>query len=139
METCQLQKDIPVICVTAVSFPEGIMGAFQKLNALLPSTTGRTMYGISYMGTDGKIVYKAAASELQSGEATSSCCESYLIKKGDYISERINDFMKDTSVIGKTFQAMLDDPRIDRNGACIEWYINPKDVICMVRLQENTK
>ena len=136
METFQLNKDIPVICITASSFPDGIMDAFHQLHQLLGTAEGRTFYGISYMGEGGKIVYKAAAEELKDNEAAILGCESYLIKKGTYISHQINDFMKNVTAISNTFQSMLVDPRIDRNGACIEWYLNEKDVICMVRLQD---
>lgn len=136
METFHLNKDISVICVTASSFPDGIMPAFQQLHGLLVPPGRRTFYGISYMGQDGKIVYKAAAEEQQEGEAASLGCESYLIKKGTYLSRQINDFRNTVSLIGETFQSMLADPRIDKTGACVEWYLNEKDVICMVRLKD---
>ena len=48
----------------------------------------------------------------------------------------IQDYMKDTSAIGDAFQELLANPRIDPNGACIEWYINNDIVKCMVRLAD---
>jgi hypothetical protein len=44
--------------------------------------------------------------------------------------------MKDIPAIGNTFQELLETPGIDPNGYCVEWYINDKDVICMIRLAE---
>lgn len=42
--------------------------------------------------------------------------------------------MKDISSIDKSFKTLLTDPRIDPEGYCVEWYLNAKDVQCMVRL-----
>ncbi|MBS1773813.1 MAG: transcriptional regulator [Bacteroidetes bacterium] len=132
MEQVILNKDISVLCVTAESFPMGIGKAFKTLEEKV-DTIGRMFYGISRPDRN-TIVYKAAV-EAKEGEQMEGC-EVFIIKKGTYIAHTILDWKKDESSIGKAFQSLLQDTRIDPNGACVEQYLNGKDVICMVRLDD---
>jgi len=130
-----LNSDINVLCVKASSFPDGIMAAFDKLNSLIQSSAPRRVFGISYGDGDKNIIYKAAAEENSTDEAARLGCERFSIKKGEYISEHIEDFMKNIPAIGQAFREMCSDKRIDSNGYCIEMYLkNNKDVLCMVKL-----
>jgi len=130
-----LNEDINVLCVTASSFPDGITAAFDKLNALINSPGPRKIFGISYGDGDKNITYKAAAEEKSADEAARLGCERFTIKKGEYISEYIEDFMKNIPAIGQAFQQMIRDKRIDSNGYCVEMYLNNnKDVLCMAKL-----
>lgn len=135
MEKFNLEKDIKVFYVTAKSFPDGIMEAFQILNSKLSANEKRNFFGISYQNEKGEIIYKAAAEELQEGEAEKSGCETFIIKKGIYISIEIKNFMSEIPSIGKAFKELISYPDIDPQGACVEWYLNQKDVRCMVRLK----
>jgi len=138
MESIFLEKGIKIFYVTATSFPEGIQGAYQKLHSLIGSPTGRKFFGISYPEMPSKIIYKAAVEESYPGEGEKLGCETFVIKKGQYISIYIKDFMKDIPKIGQSFQELLADERIDPKGCCVEEYINDKDVRCMVRLKDNS-
>ena len=130
-----LNADINVLCVTASSFPDGIMAAFDKLNSLIQSPTPRRIFGISSGDGNKNIIYKAAAEENSADEAARLGCERFTIEKGEYISEHIEDFMKHIPAMGQAFQEMCGDSRIDSNGYCIEMYLNNnKDVLCMVKL-----
>jgi len=134
MEKYLLKDDIKVFYVTALSFPDGIMEAYEKLKAMLPSAEERKFYGISYP-QNGKIVYKAAVQETYDGEAEKYGCETFVIPHGEYISELLHDWKKNERVIGETFQKLLAQPDIDKkNGFCVEEYLNEKDVRCMVGL-----
>jgi|ERR1044072_2898962 hypothetical protein len=133
MEKFTLEKDIRVFCVTAKSFPDGIMDAFKKLQALVPGD--RKYFGLS-RPENGSIVYKAAVEEKEPGEAEKLNCEPFIIRKGNYLSKTITDYMKNTPAIGETFQEMIKQPDIDPNGYCVESYFNEKDVCCMVRLKD---
>ncbi|SFD49014.1 hypothetical protein SAMN05518672_102155 [Chitinophaga sp. CF118] len=135
MENFILKDDINVMCVTADSFPAGILPAFEKLHSLVPDYSTRKQFGISRPDKSRKIIYKAGVEELSGGEAERLHLEKFVLKKGNYISIDIIDFMKDVPAIGKTFEQLLADPRIDPEGACVEWYLNEKDVKCMVRIQ----
>lgn len=117
-----------------VFFPEGILAAHEKLHDLLSTSEDRNFYGISCPNEEGAIVYKAAAEQLHDDEAKQLKCETFIIKKGDYISYTIRDFHKDMGSIGKAFHELLADSRIVAEGCCVEVYLNQDDVQCMIRL-----
>jgi hypothetical protein len=135
MENYTLSEDINIICVTADSFPDGILPAFEKLHQLVPGK--RKSYGISRPDKNRTIIYKAGAEELSAGEAEKLHLEKFVLKKGNYISIDIPDFMNNIPAIGKAFEQLLADPRIDPEGACIEWYFNEKDVKSMIRITQS--
>lgn len=136
METYTLEKDITVACLRADSFPAGVEAAHTKLHAMLPALEQRTAYGISYSdGKDG-IIYKAAVSQLREGEAATYGLETFVIRKGEYMSELLLNFCEDMSHVGETFQALLALPELDPQGYCLELYLNDKDMRCMVPLKK---
>ena len=135
METITIDKDIKVFYITAKSFPEGIMEAHEKLHALVPFSTARRYFGIS-RPENGPIVYRAAAEEIQPGEAEKFNCDTLILEKGQYTCATINDYASDVQNIGETFNKLLSQPGIDPNGYCVEWYFTEKDVKCMVRLDQ---
>ena len=136
METITLDNDIKVFYITAKSFPDGIMDAHKKLHALVPFSTDRKYFGISRPEKNGVIVYKAAAEEINQGEAEKLNCETLVLKKGKYICLTITDYMKDIQSIDKSFKKLLSYPDLDPKGYCVEWYLTDKDVKCMIRLKE---
>jgi predicted transcriptional regulator YdeE len=137
MEKITIGQDSTLMCVTATSFPEGVLAAHQQLHSLIPFSTQRKYYGISYGGANGTIIYKAAAEELTAGEAEEKKLETYLLRKGEYNSILIKNYMDDIPAIGKAFTKLLASPDLDPNGCCVEWYLNDKDVQCMVQLTDN--
>lgn len=136
METIKLDNDITVMYINASSFPDGVMAAHQKLHALIPYSTERKYFGLSRPEGGGGIIYKAAAQVLQSGEAEKLNLETIVVKKGNYISATLHNYMQDPPAIGTTFQQMINRPDIDPEGYCVEWYLSDKDVQCMVRLKD---
>jgi len=132
MNIYNIKSDIKVLCITADSFPEGIGASHQKLHSLLPKTNGRNFFGISRPNRDGVIIYKAAVEESYTGEAEKYGCETFVIKKGNYISETLVDWRKDEAIVGMTFQKLLRDPRIDKNGYCLEIYSGETEMMCLV-------
>jgi len=135
MDIYHLDNDIQVFCKTAISFPGGILEAHQSLHKLVSFSPQRQYYGISWMDKNGDIIYKAAAAELTPGELSKHNLEIFTIRKGDYIYIDIKNFMENVSAIGEAFTQLKSDERIDSQGAAVEWYINDKDVRCMIRLQ----
>ncbi|MCL6099494.1 MAG: DinB family protein [Bacteroidetes bacterium] len=134
MEKYRLDSDIKVICVTADSFPSGILGAYNTLHSILPSDNGRNFFGISSPNKKGDIIYKAAVEESFVGEAEKLGCDTFVIKKGEYISIPIHNFISDVLSIDRAFKNLIADPGIDPNGVCVEMYTGRDDVRCMVRL-----
>ena len=129
-----IKEDIKVLCITASSFPEGVQLAHKKLHSAFLPLERRTFYGISYPDKNGNIIYKAAADQLHEGEAEQLKLETFIIRKGNYISEVLNDWRKDEMSVGKTFRNLLSDPRIDKKGYCLEIYLNENDMRCLVPL-----
>ncbi len=134
METFVFENDIKVYCLTAKSFPEGIAEVYDTLHTLYPPGNGRTYFGISYPDGKGSLIYKAAVSLNDNDTPPTAPFEPFTIKKGTYLSQDIKNFMDDVQSIGSLFQQMIKDPRIDPNGYCLEMYLNPTDVRCMVKL-----
>lgn len=134
METIFINEDIPVFYVTASSFPDGVLAAHQTLHALIPYSESRRYFGLSRPENNGGIVYRAAAEELNDGEAGQLKLETITIKKGRYVSLLVKDFMKDISSIEKAFNQLLTYPGLDPQGYCVELYLSQKDVQCMIRL-----
>ncbi|MEO6166207.1 MAG: hypothetical protein ABIO46_02995 [Chitinophagales bacterium] len=134
MEEYFLKKDITVMCVTASSFPEGVMAAHEELHSVFGSSGNRRFFGISHPDESGNILYKAAAEQLNEAEAIESGYEIFTIKKGTYYTEFIPNFCDDVQIIGKTFQALLKHPRLYPQGYCLEIYESDTDVRCLVPL-----
>jgi hypothetical protein len=137
IENFVLNSDVKVFCVTAKSFPNGIVEAFKTLENLDPSICERPFYGISFQDDEGKIVYKAAVAEEFEGEGSGYGCETFVISKGEYLAITLFDFMEKIDVIPKAFQKLLADPRLDHNFPCVEWYKSSKEVMCMVRMHQS--
>lgn len=137
MDTIVLDKDIKVFYVTAKSFPQGIGEAVNKLHSLFPFATERKIFGISRPENNSGIVYRAAAEEMSEGEAEKLNCETLVIPKGKYVALTVNDFRKDFMSIDRAFKQLLDQPNLDPEGYCIEWYASDKEAVtCMIRLCE---
>jgi hypothetical protein len=134
MEKYKIEQDIKLIYVQADSFPPGVGGAFKKLNELIGQNKSRLLYGISFPDGAGHLVYRAAVEETSAGEAEKTGCPVFVVRKGDYISAYLSDWKKDEKIIGHTFQELLRDPHIDKQGYCLEIYPNEKDVLCLVPL-----
>lgn len=142
MEKFILDKDVHLFCVKATSFPDGIMPAHSKLASICDPNKNRNHFGVSYW-YDNDNLYLAAAEYSKDLENIPDGCETYTLKKGNYISIHISDFAKDISQIGQAFEQLLNYPNIDENGCCAECYLpegrsieNAKDVRCMVRLAD---
>ena len=123
--------------VQADSFPNGVKAAFDKLQEHTGGDNFNELFGISYMGRDGKIIYKAAAPETFEGEAAKKGLSTFTIRKGTYHCHTIHDWQQHMDQFGNVFQQLLQHPDLDPEGACIEWYHGTEAVLCMVPLRES--
>jgi len=136
MEKYQLNDDIKIICNKAKTFPNGVMEAFTTLESSVPEMEKRTIYGISKLDEKRLIIYKAAVTELHDGEAESLGFEAFTVRKGTYMTETIMDWQNNMQAFGPTFQKLLDNPKLDWDSPCVEWYKSDDEVMCMVRILE---
>jgi hypothetical protein len=121
--------------ISAISFPDDILNAHQELHTMVTEKKGRDYFGISFSDSSGKIQYKAAVTQNYDGEAAALGLKTYLLKKGIYNYITVPNYKDDIVAIEKAFKILLLNPKIDPNGACVEWYFNDNDVKCMVRNQ----
>jgi hypothetical protein len=133
METIVLDRDMWVMYVKANSFPDDIAGAHQRLHAIVPFSANRKYFGISRPEND-VIVYLAAAEMGRTGEEEEYGLNALRLNKGRYLCITVHDYMKDLLGIGKAFQQLLQQPGLDPQGYCVEWYMDDKGVTCMIRL-----
>jgi predicted transcriptional regulator YdeE len=119
METYFLKDNIKLICVNAISFPDGITDAFDRLHEVIGAAHGRKIYGISHGTENGKTIYKAAVEQLNDHEAAELKLEEFVVKSGEYVGARIINYPDHLESIGKTFEKLLANPRLDPNGCCV--------------------
>ena len=136
MEKYIVKEDVTIFCVTARSFPGGIIEAFKALEKLHPSICERPFYGISYEKEPGRVIYKAAVAETYDGEGKKYGCEIFVITNGEYLTETIFDFMKNIDSIPAAFQKLTSDPRFDKNFPRVEWYKSSKEIMCMIKIKQ---
>lgn len=130
MTTINLPNNIPLIIKEVPEFPDGIKAAFDEL---YEKFQGREYYGLSHMGANGNIIYKAAAEEQSAGEAAGSGYREDTILKGDYIAEEIVDWMSRTHLMKEAFDRLMKNERFDDTHDCVEWYQSDDKMLCMVR------
>ncbi len=136
MELYQVKQDVKVICVEAASFPKGIKEAFDKLNSIIPDMAGRHVFGIS-KPQNGVIRYRAAASELSTGEGTALGYPTFTIPAGTYLGETLMDWQQNEMMIMSIFNRLVADKRLDGSAHCIEWYKSDTELLCMVLMRND--
>jgi hypothetical protein len=137
MNTQAIENDIHVLYVTADSFPDGILSAYERLHTHIPFSPERKFYGLSRIENGRGIVYKAAVEMKDPSEPKRFDLETMTIARGKYLTETVLNFKDDIPKIGMTFEKLLRHPDLDPEGYCVEWYLpNDKDVVCMVRLKQ---
>ena len=132
MEPYYITHDIRLLCFPASTFPDGVMDAFKKLHSKVPNQNGRRLFGISWPDGKGSMVYKAAIEEIFPGETEELGAETYTLKKGEYLSLVVHNFMDDIPSIGKAFQTLVDAPGVHPDTIGVEEYVSGTEVRCMV-------
>ena len=132
METITIKEDISVLTYNANSFPEGIAEAHHYIQRYSANLADRTIFGIS-RPENGKIIYRAAIKESDM-QNNSSNLDKFIIKKGDYISIFVEDYLNDAMSIYNAFQILTKHTGIDPEAYCIEWYLGENNVRCMIKL-----
>jgi hypothetical protein len=132
MKTVNLQNDIKIFGMQVKAFPSGISEAFDKLVKMIPGGFNRSYYGISYMEA-GKMIYYAAAEELQPGEAEKYSCERLTIEKGEYLTETLKNWRNKTDQVKDIFSQLVADEHTDKTKPGVEWYKDENEMLCMIR------
>ena len=136
MNTINFDNDITIMYVQAATFPDGVMPAYEALHSKIHFSADRKFLSVSRPEGSGYISYKAGAEMLDEREAAVLGLPTLTLKKGEYVTITIKNFMDDIPSIGKAFEDLMYHPGIDPEGYCVEWYFNETDVHCMIRLAE---
>ena len=132
METYTIKNDIRTFGKEVPNFPSGIGGVFEELIRKTGDNSGeRDYYGISEF-KNGKMYYYAVAAEKFEGEGKQLSYDTFTIDKGDYLSEELPDWQKNTRCIKDIFMSIIQDDAVDKEKPAIEWYINDHEMLCMV-------
>lgn len=134
MEQILIENDIPVYRIKASSFPAGIKSAHEKVHMLFPPNGTRKYYGISQGAAKGQILYWAAVSRQPGETEQNDETESFVIRKGKYISIYIKNWMLNEASVAEAFHQLLQHDGIDMKGYCLEEYVNETDIRCSVPL-----
>jgi len=132
METIHIDEDFLIMYVAAKEFPADICNAHEALHKQVPIEAGRKFISIS-RPENGIIQYKAGAVAKDASEAKQLGLPCIRIPKGDFIAITIKNYNDHIESIAAAFETLLEQPGLDSNSYCCEWYINPDDIICMVR------
>lgn len=132
MKTVNLPNDVKVFGIKVTTFPNGVGSAFDKLVKMIPGGFSRSYYGISYL-ENGKMIYYAAAKELNPGEAEKYACERLTIEKGQYLIESLHKWRDKVHQVKDIFQELVADDRTDKKKPGVEWYKNEEEMICMIK------
>ncbi len=128
-----LADDIKVFGVQVKTFPLGIGDAFAELTKSLVPADERRYYGISQCTKDG-VVYIAAAEEAYKGEGKKYGYESFIVERGEYLTQTVFNWRAKTNSIRYVFEEMFRDERADGSKPCIELYKNEDEMMCMVKV-----
>lgn len=139
MEIVQLRNSIHLIGIQADAFPQGVAQAHEQLKASVTAENERSIYGISHPLQNGSIKYLAAASRLSHDQGIESGFETFTIRKGAFLTLILKGWKENTSQIQEAFRQLIADPRIEKNGYCLEEYISETTLRCMVPLAAEEK
>lgn len=134
MQIIAVETDRGVFGVQVKTFPDKIGDAFDSLMNKIPEGNQRSYYGISWMEGD-IIIYYAAAEQKSEGEALRYGAKEFTIRKGNYLVEKITDWMPKVGSIKGVFETLMKDPRIDTTSPAVEWYKSDQEMWCMMRLK----
>jgi hypothetical protein len=131
-----IQDDIQVYCLKARSFPDGVSAVYDRLHTEYPPEGGRSYFGISRPVPDGAITYMAAVKLSDTDGTPSSDYVPFTVLKGRYVAIDISNYMANLPAIGAAFAEMIREPDVAPDGYCLEVYLSPTELTCMVKLKD---
>ena len=115
---------ITVMFVVSPSGPQGAAGAFDRLEARLPSLKGRKFYGTMLNGE-----YRACVA-IESQDAPASMdLETWTIPGGAYVRRKMERWPERLAEIGQVFGALAADHPRDPARPNIEFYRSQKELL----------
>lgn len=132
--------DLPPIKVLYIPSKNGVLGgedAFTTLESKLPTLRGRKFYGLVF-GVPPNETYWASVAWTDSDKPMPGC-KLGIIPGGKYAQERIYNWEKNLSLIGKTFGNLILQNNIDLKRPSIEFYHGMNYMVARVPIQPTKK
>jgi hypothetical protein len=137
MEIHKQREDLTVFGIHVKKFPDGIKEAFSDLIEVFGNN--RSYFGISWCDDNNTVQYYAMVQEAYEGEALEYIYEILTIRKGDYLTETIVNWLDKTDRIKEVLHQLMPDRSPDKNHPCIEWYKSDEEMLCMVKPESFSK
>lgn len=133
MSKISLKKldELKLMYARALSFPDGIQDAWNKLERPLSTLNGRKFYGISRI-IDRTIEYRACVIPLDDSEPLQLGFDTFTIPSGWYATKKLIDWPKYKHIIKIIFEELSSKYPLDNTRPHIEFYRSQKEVVLMI-------
>jgi hypothetical protein len=131
MEVYFQPEDMTVFGVHVKTFPNGIKEAFDSLMSTFGNN--RSYYGISWLDENDSVQYYAMVPEAFNGEGDKYHYEKLILRKGEYHTETIYNWLSKLDSIKDVFHGLMPNNRPDKNHPCAEWYRSDDEMLCMIK------
>jgi len=133
MSQISLKKldELKFMYVQALSFPDGIQDAWDKLERPLSTLNRRKFYGISHI-IDGAIEYRACVIPLDDSEPLRLGFDIFTIPSGWYATKKLIDWPKHKHMMKIIFEELSNKYPLDNTRPYIEFYRSQKEVVLMI-------
>ncbi|MBE0431254.1 MAG: GyrI-like domain-containing protein [Dehalococcoidia bacterium] len=125
--------DIQLMVSRAEEFPGGIKGAWDTLESRLASLKGRKFYGLT-LCEGPQLAYFAGVVPVSDEEVSSLGLPTMIIKGGKYARAKLFDWSDHTDEIGKVFDELMREFRMDPNGHSVEYYRSQSELHLLIPL-----
>lgn len=130
--------DLLLAACRAESFPNGIKGAWDRLEARIPSLKGRRFYGLTAC-EGGELVYYAAVEVASEDEAATLGFPVLRVKGGRCVRVKLMDWSNRVGEISAIFDELMRNYRMAPNAPTIEYYRSRSELHLLVPLAEKAQ
>jgi hypothetical protein len=129
----EIAEDILTLSATADRFPEGVKGAYEKLQQNIPGFGGRQCFGVAEPLPGGGLSYKACIEQLPHEELVTGNLVQYNIPKGKYLYLTLRDWNEHMDLFSEYFNRLLSHPDTRPDTIGLEYYKGASEVLLMVQ------
>jgi hypothetical protein len=120
----ETRDPVAVMYVVSPNGPEGASGAFDRLEARLPSLKGRKFYGTMLNGE-----YRACVELNPQDSPAAMGLETWTIPGGAYVRRKLPDWPEHVTEIGQIFSALAAEHLRDPARPNVEFYRSQKELL----------
>lgn len=124
-------SDLRLVVNRAETFPDGIKGAWERLEAPLASLKGRKFYGLTFTEGD-EVVYYAGLEPIDDDEIATLGFPLLTVKGGQYARSKLHNWTEHADKISEIIRAMLQQFGTDPIRPTIEYYRSQTELHLLV-------